>query len=613
MTDNKQKVPAELQPKVAALSRSIFMRDHAAAGELYGEILTTKPDYLLRPPVQYDLARLLEVGGADALALQAYQTIIDRQPENSAYTPALKAAGHLAHKLEKFDECQEYLNAFLESNPATPDRQDAEEVLSRLPPTTRRKASSELPTEPDNHPSDIPSSGSWMTTDSGRPVTFEWSVKKKKRDRGEPSSTGDIKLGSGQWVAPGDTPNPSSSKKTYEFESSSPDESLKPFRGTPSNPENRLEKTPPLRPAKREISSGAVYDPRRQSRQSQDESSLPLDISAPAGDTGLTEDQGFEFVSGGPTSVPPPPKKSKQDKDQAKRISDSGRRAAQVDGERTPIPKNSRKKVRVFGTKRGPADHADSDSGLAGISSDEETAEQRYYRLRDGQFALLLPVGKRIHLDAVAQLASAREGIGESQAKKLVLKRKGILYDKLTMNDVLDLHALVSKCRQALIFVNVPRNLRPYEHYDVLSAEPKEPGLKMTTDSAVRRIRWKDIKLINSGNIAGEIVVSVVGADPTKEYRFFESEFDYQTFSPGHLKSFREGLVEFLGVIASNASKAVRSHTVENLLKAKVREPQIFAIHEEYDYYTNWMLFSHFGETVDSAELAEQSKVTSNW
>jgi hypothetical protein len=242
-----------------------------------------------------------------------------------------------------------------------------------------------------------------------------------------------------------------------------------------------------------------------------------------------------------------------------------------------------------------------------------ESPEQRLDRLRDERFALLIPIGKKIHLEAVADFVGRYEGVSEAAAKKKVLKGKGLLYSELTLNDVVAMHPAVKLCRQSLVLVAIPRGLKSVEAVNVLKAERRDKGIKMTTEGAVRRMRWEEIRLVNCGLIGNELMAVISGGDPMADFRFRASSFDYAGFASSGSTNFQAAIVEFLEIICAGAPKAVRSHIVEGLLQRKFTAPQPFSGWNEWDSYCDWVLYSHFAEKIDMEELVELSQTSSNW
>lgn len=546
----KQKLPRELQQDLASLNRAIFVREAEEAAVLYGNILQEVPGFVLRGPAQYDLARLLETSNQDELALKAYEGILEQQKDNPVRNPSLKAAGTICWKLKKYEKCLEYLELFLKTKPMTPDRQEAEEILSRLPPATaenrKKRQEAEKP-----RVDEIPSS--W-NAEEGKPLTFEWKMPRKEK-REEKFPPGIVV------EQPKHETAESIRASRLPGLSSPPQEQSRPLRlSIPQQPVKRPPSPPPVPQSWHQQIPASYPLPQHYGMQFQAAPSQPvppIPIISP------------------PMFQPPPP----EAKPAAPAMA-----AAPASPSFAPLP-----------------------------SPQSESPEARYDRLREGQFALILPLGKRIHLDTVAELLANYDDIPEAEAKKIVLRRKGVLYDGLSMTQVLDLCPLVKKCRQSLLFVAIPRDLQPYEYHEVNQAEMREQGLRMATGSSIKRIRWGDIRVINCGVVDGETRVTLVGSEPAKEYRFSSSSFNYHSFSPTGLSDFHTGITEFLELVSAHASKAVKSHTVENVLNRKMVSPQVFPSDEEYSYYKSWVLYSHFGETIKADELAELNQVSSNW
>lgn len=652
----RAKLPKHLQGKLAELNRAIFVREVDTVARLYGEILTEAPDYVLRGPVQYDLGRLLEQAERHELALRAYTAIILHQRDSPSLGPSLKGAGICAYKLGRFEPTVEHLEAFLATNPLRTDRAEVEELLSRLPPEAQAKrkkpgaGGAGGAAGADGIAIDeIPSS--WSLPESSKPVTFEFKMKKKG---GAPSS--------GMIKRPADI---ASLETDREGEGGSDDPESISLDGFALPEPKQLKPLQSPVPTSRPPKERPAVAPEPPTRQPQVPASQPPASRPPAPPPAMHQQPppppvpppgyypappppgyaaypqpayypgpyppgyappppagypqppypghyppppppGYAYGPPPPgygqpvqlpptTAVPPPPPPAPP--------------KVEVPSAGGSSPSKIRK---TFGAKKEAAEPPPPTPPTTQVKK-IETASTRYDRLRDAEFALLLPVGKRIHLEAVAELVSKRDDVDENEARKKVLRRKGILYDGLAFADVLALHPLVKNCRQSLIFVTVPRHLKPYEHFDVTAAELRDQGLKLTTDSAVRRIRWDDIRLINCGQIAQDTVMTLLGSEPVKEYRFNSRTFNCHTFSPSGQTDFRTAITEMLEIISSKAPQAVKSHTVENLLNRKTVSPQPFTNDQEFAFYTLWILYSRFGEEVNSEELVELSQVSSNW
>ncbi|CAN5419034.1 hypothetical protein BH09SUM1_BH09SUM1_12740 [soil metagenome] len=633
--DSKSRIPKEQAGTLAALNRAIFVREGAEAARLYGELVTAQPDFILRGPAQFDLARLLETTGHNELALVALKAIIDRQKESPTRGPAMRSAGKVAYALKRFDEAVDYLQQFLETKPLTPDRQEAEEILSRLPPDAlerHRKKAAGAGVRVDEIPS------SWNSMEGGKPITFEWKVptpggKKPSKEVKKPVFGDELDIVLHQ-------------QKEPKQESISLGDLCPPTQGLPPMVQappvfapthgRGPQQQPPMPP------QYAQPVPQPYSPPGYPQNVPPSYYPTPLPNQGYGPAPGFGPPPGypAPPAAPPyqyapppqyaPPYPQQQQQAygyQQQSYPPIAPPTAPLGNPRPPDAMPATEDVRITSeaiplppardsfediprrTSMGPGDTL----GMAPPASTDEAVEVRYDRLREGLFALLLPLGKRIHLEAVAELISKIEGIDESQAKKFVLKRKGMLYDELTLASLLELIPIVKKCRQSLVFVNVPRDLKPYEHYDVLGAEVREQGLKMTTDSSVRRIRWSDIRLVNCGVVGEETVATIVGCEPMKEYRFASGSFNPHTMMHASSGNFQKDIIPFLKEIVAHAPKALKSHTVENVLNGKTPTPQTFTAADEFAFYSSWVLYSHYGEMIDADELVEMGRVSSNW
>ncbi|MBI1290726.1 hypothetical protein GC173_05725 [bacterium] len=626
---DKTPLSPSVKEKLSALNRAIFVQDGAEAAALYGAVLKEKSDFQLRGPVQFDLAQLLEKSGQRELALTAYETILEKQKDNKAIFPAMKAAGIMAFELKKFDKCTQYLGEFLKSKPPTAERQEAEEILSRLPPEAqakRREAEGEIQLDK------IPSS-SWSIGETPKPVTFEFKVAARKTPQpGKPTpppQTEPESIALDGFVSPAgvEQPRPAQPRPATPPPRPSPlpsterpsamkamlaggilpqqPDQLPPTQhgsspALPTVPESAPMMTPPpMASPYYQAPAAPGYPPGPPQGWYPPPAGVPPSYPQPAPPMPPT---GYppQGQYGAPPAYPPPgyPPQQGYYPPPQQQMPPPGYPPV------APAPTANPSGVFPMPSFAPPAPPP---------APGTETPEKRYERLRDERFALLIPVGKKIHLEAVADLVSRYEGISEASAKKKVLKGKGLLYSDMSLQEVTTLHPVVKLCRQTLVLVTVPKSLKGTETANVLRAERRDKGIKMTTDGAVRRMRWEEIRLINCGVIGTELMAVISGGEPMSDFRFRASSFDYSSFSQSGATSFEAGIVEFLQLVTTGAPQAVRSHIVEGLLQRKFTSPQPFSGWDEWDSYCDWVFLSHFAEKVDMDELVELNQVSSNW
>jgi hypothetical protein len=608
-----------MKEKLSALNRAIFVQDANEAASLYGQILAEKSDFQLRGPVQYDLASLLHKHGHRELAYRAYTTIIEKQKDNKALPPSLKAAGILAFELQRFADCVTHLDEFLKTKPVSADRQEAEEILSRLPPEHRSAAGGGVKIDA------VPQS-QWSIGETPKPVTFEWKVESGKRES-LPKKTAPPKVPTEPEVialdgVSGDPPaSPPPSPGPTPMVPYAPSPALAPPRRMPepAKPARsagvaaRLASMPePLPPTQVEPSQALPTEP---------EFVPQTGAMTPGGHPGMMPGSGHYYPVGAPPQgyyhpMAPPPQY-----------------APPPGPPMTPYPQ-------AYGLMHPapqpmpgyppPASHlmppppaapparpvVDAPQPLPNSSPHPPPAdspEARYERVRDSLFAILLPVGKRINLEAVAELVGRYEGVNEADAKKQLLHRKGVVYTDLDMDQLALLHPIVKRCRQELTVVAVPPALRDVECHTVTRAERRDQGIKMTTDGAIRRMRWSEIRLLNCGIVGSELIAVVAGGEPLREFRFKQFSFDASGFLINGASDMGAHVLEFWRLMAEKAPDAIRSHIVAGLLSGKFTTPQVFPTWEEWDFYCNWVLYSHFAEVVNIDELIEIHQVSSNW
>ncbi|MCB2155211.1 tetratricopeptide repeat protein [bacterium] len=535
----------ELEEVLSGLNRSVFMRESQQAARAYERLLSIRPGFALSGPLQYDLARLLELGNEARLALHAYEQIIANNPEHQAYNPSLKGAGHLAHRLRQYHKCRMYLERFLESDPITPERRDAEEILQRLPdgkgvPSKKKRDFASASTE--------------------RGVR---DVEGVLRESDDPSGDSVIAFDSG--------PEEPAPKKAPAAPPAARPHAQTDFFGTPDTEREGDDDT--SRPEKAEAPSLFEFKPEDTWQPSAD----------PYGETPPLSITSRRLGSPNPSS----PNAVKRD-DFEKEEEPEPKETAPLPA-RTPMPLNLR----------------DADA--------PETPEQRYYRLRSSQFALILPSGKRIHLDVVADMLQEIEGITEEEAKKAVIVRKGVIMDALTLDDLVEVWPKIKGYRQKMEFVAVDRALRPYERFDVLGMEILDPGLKLTTNKGIKKARWEDVQLISTARLNRKPTIDLFSNLPCKHYRLYSETFNFRTTGIEPPSDKNMAYRELLDTISFRCPNAIRSHTVENFLTGRNMKPQKFPNDAEFDQYNLWLLFAHHAEPVDADELCRMAAATSDW
>jgi len=611
-------LPERLQLKLSQLNRAIFSRESGGAAKLYAELIEEEPELALRSVVQYDLARLLELGNHLELALRAFEVVIKLGDDGEYYGPALRQSSHICFRSKNYDQAFEYLTMFLDTNPGRAERMDAEELLSRIPPAARKPVRG-----PKNPPARISRDEVQITpmpaaerpdSDSG------FKPKSPDRDPAVIQIAGldqpDQPKSPSRVVAKPNLPPPAQLKAPSRHSPSSGLAPMPDFAAAPPPISPQRVGMEDLTAAPHNISVGSVVQPPRQ-----------FEFRTPPSKQGVPK-QGV---------LPPEFARADRPQEQSRNVQlpPPEKPVPAFESPAPPVPSTLRRKDEATGeeSKRPSTPPADPFKGIspskmlakegAQESSavvyslapppDPEDPERRYLRLRGASFALLLPIGKRIHIDSVADLVAKRDELDEPRAKMQVIARKGIIYDQLTINDVIEMWPLVKSCRQSLVFVHVDRTLRPYEMFDALGAEALPPGLKITTEKGVKKARWIDVKLISAGTINKLPTIDVFSGVPLKHYRFQEGSFNFSTIIESARREPERALLEFVQLLCEQSPKAIRTHTLENLRSAQGGKPQAFASLSEFDCYNRWQLFSHHAEVVNAGELSEQYKSMSNW
>lgn len=269
-----------------------------------------------------------------------------------------------------------------------------------------------------------------------------------------------------------------------------------------------------------------------------------------------------------------------------------------------------------LGPEPGIADPPSSIKAIGILTENEtrgETAEQRYYRLRGAQFAVLLPLDKRIRLEAVAQVIKRVEELTDEQAREAVIRRKGIVFDKLNLEELLRLYPFMRQHLDRFQVVAVDPALRPYERWDVKKCEILKPGLRIVTNRGEKKARWQDIHLITCGRLERQRTVDIYANHPCRHYRMRQTQFKFQSIEEAAREDTNETVRALLGLLKKFAPDSLRAHTVDNFLSGKNNKPQKFGSDAEFDLYNLWLVLATYAETIDLEEIAAQAKATSGW
>ena len=594
---------AKLKGKIEELKQCLFARDGERLGIIYSEIIRADPQFTMRGPVQFDLARALEEAGDDELALQAFRLLVEKQPDNPSRAASLRSAGLIANRLHRQRECAAYLVEFLATRPPASEKREVEAILADLPASLRRQAEEALERrktpQPERAPAKKPDSavyvefevGTEQNTENPKRKAADWQ-KAPRRPVMDSEPSGFVPMPSPGKAAAGKPPASIDESAIVLEEDRFPSKPLPP---------------PPARSPKHlgDRPSAMHHEPARHADKQDHQRTSPsrkLEPPRPA------------------VPITPPP----DDIHDAPTPLDSARASVPA---RKPSPPAEIPRahggvglppVRPSPGEGGPMQQPPPPKAVppstppAGAAH-RETPEERYDRLRDARFAMLLPLGKKIHLDEVARFVSEVEQLTEVDAKKAVLYRKGLLYDNLSMDEVLDLHAKSRVFRQTFLVVAVPARLRPTASIEVLSASLHDKGIKLASEHRQEKLRWNEVKLVNCGCMAGTWFATVTGGEPLREFRFVERVFEVEEFLPGAPADFHAALPQLLKALSDPAAQSVLGQTARAVSEGRTPTPPQFADAREFHFYTLWSLFAAFGEPVSPEELAEVARVASNW
>ncbi len=541
---------------VASLSRSIFMRESQHAARDFEAMIAIDPEFRLEGNLQHDLARLLELGNEARLALLAYEQILLHDQEHPLYNQALKAAGHLSYRLKSHKKCRRYLEKFLESGPAAAETRDAESLLERLPDGKGAPGQGRKPAAPKPQPK---LEDSQSVSDIGSLPT--------ESSYGELIAIGSVHDETGDAPA---SPPPGKHKLSFDTSHEVVD------AAAPTPPSARLAKKPAPAPP--------VDD---------DEFGAPDAIDQ-------TADRPL-FGSGDAFGAPDPIDDARDPYAETPPLSISARdvvRRKSAGTLRDLKPEKRRKAPGdTTGWARDPARHKVRSSGGADL----------YERLRGSEFAMLLPVGEKIVLDQVVEALRATEDLSEADARLAVLERKGLLRQKLSCDDVVDIWPKIRRLRQRFLFVETNAALRPPVMHVVRKIDAMKPGLRMHTERGVMKAKWGEIRLLSCARLQRLPAVDLFAGDPFVHYRLYEGPMSFLEIDGGAGDP-SDACRDFLKDVTTRSPGAAISHTVRNFLEERNWRPQKFPDETEYQRYNQCLLYALFGEPVDPAALASSAK-----
>lgn len=559
---------------VASLSRAIFMRESQHAARDYEALTKVDEEFRLQGNLQYDLARLLELGNEPRLALMAYEQILANDATHAMYKQSLRAAGHLSYRLKSFKKCRRYLEKFVESGPPAGELQDAESILGRLPDgkgvPKRSVEADEIESVPLPQPKLEDSTGVEVSLpDMATESNFEDLI-----------AIGNVEEAKAP-EPPVDAP-PARAKKKLSFDDTAPGHAgpdaaaVGGVEFAPAPPS-----APPIQDA---LTLGSFFGP-------------PDPI--------LSESDAQPMLGIEPPSFAPRPHDALGETPPLSIGARDIVRKMAGDQVRDLRPEKNRK---VPGDTTGWArDHARH--RLEGATGPVGRKPNLYERLRSAEFAMLLPVGEKIILDQVVEALRAVEGLSEADARLAVLERKGLLREGLTCDEVVEIWPKVRRLRQRFDFVTMDPAMRPRERRDVHHVDVLKQGLRMNTAEGLVKAKWEEIRLVSCGRLNRQPCVDIYAGEPLAHCRLMQGTMDFNavggTAAAAPAPDPADACKDFLEELQRKSPEAVLSHTVRGFLSGKNWRPQKFPEESEYDRYNVCLLYAHFGESVDARSLCD--------
>ncbi len=560
---------------VASLSRSIFMRESQHAARDYESLTKADPEFRLDGNLQHDLARLLELGNEARLALHAYEQILVHDQEHPLYAQSLRAAGHLAYRLKSHKKCRRYLEKFLESGPATAEARDAESILERLPDGKGAPKHGAGQVAKEEKPAIVrpqPKLEDSQSVSDVHNLPTESSYEELIAIGNVYDETGDAAEADG-----------SPEKKPLSFETSHEAESRNAEPPVPTPPSAEPPALPPFTPmpndsleefgAPAPISDGEVAPP---TADLQDDAFAEPDPVA----------EHDPYAETPPLSI----------------------------GARDVLRQKSKEKLRDLKPEKrekGPGDTTGWARDPKRHVVHAQSGPALYERLQNAEFAMLLPVGEKIILEQVVEALRVIEDLPEADARLAVLERKGLLRQRLTCEQVLEIQPKIRRLRQKFLFVVTGPELRPPIMHVVRRLDVMKPGLRMHTERGVMKARWEDVQLLSCSRLERKPAVDVFSGSPLTHFRLYEGSMSFSDIDGGAGDP-SDACRDFLREVREKCPDAQISHTVRNFLDGRNWRPQKFPDEAEYNLYNQCLLYAHFGETVDVKALAESAAAGSS-
>jgi len=659
---NPMSGPGSNDELATQLNRAIFMRESQLAAQTLHQLRQVNPKFCLEGKLQYDLARLLELGNEPELALAAYELVIERSNEaEDFFASSLRAAGHLSYRTKEYQKCREYLERFLMLGVVAPnERTDAETILHKLPDgkgvrdagaiqhaqQSAQSNQQQFAQEQQSHQQANPPSAPWQTgaamNDSQSGIIMDNFMEDSNSDvigkggqdiHNMPTSDDLRKLPSSN-----DISNlPTSEDMSYMAQDQP---------GQPRmNPHNMQGQSPPPPPQQspghqnQPPSSYNIGSPDQQ-RPQQNMNDMMFGNQQQVDDAA---DDGYSEYS----DTPPLKldsrdlKNPRQSTTKVSKEERAQRDAAMQEHQQMLSGQGRESNDDYMGFEGGMFEVEDNnqhsnEQSMQGVDpifggSSVETGNQQETKSRkpvhsnlspsellekygELTFSALLPVDQKISVDEVVKLLIASEDLTPDDAQRAVVERKGCIRNSLVLEDIVDLYNTSIRFKQDLVFVVDGFKGEDDVRLDATRVDILAPGLRLHTAAGSKKVRWDKIRFVSAGRLNRQPTVDLFVDDDFTHYRLLHGTMDFLTVCPRQDKNFNEACRDFLKEVKRFAPDVYVSHTVRNLLNGRAYRPQKFASNDEFDNYNRSVLLSHFGEEIPIKQIAEAHEaVSSSW
>jgi hypothetical protein len=177
-------------------------------------------------------------------------------------------------------------------------------------------------------------------------------------------------------------------------------------------------------------------------------------------------------------------------------------------------------------------------------------------------------------------------------------------------------HCLLDR-RQKVLFVRQSEGVDYGPVQEILSARPREDGVRLTTERGQFRVEWGQVRLITAGNVResrgsenSDLLAELFVDAPRRHLRLVDTTFNYRSWGMEHPepgKAFREFVLSW----REQCPESAFSHTIELVARGKTEEFQVFSSLTEFENYNRWLLLAHLGEQIDPAR--KRSKIATNY